>query len=104
MVRPLKEPPEWASSQHIGNGGTCYCANCLKQDDAQVRVLVTDTKRLATWMGVNWDDGFIENVECPKCGRTGQIKTKLMNESRGSTRFVKDGIAAFESAIEPDAR
>lgn len=101
MVKPLQEPPEWADNRHIGNGGTCWCAHCLKDDQREVEVEATDTKRLGTWMGVNWEDGFVEKVECPECGYTGQIKTKLMDTDRERTRFVKDGVAAYESALAP---
>jgi Zn ribbon nucleic-acid-binding protein len=107
MVKPLQEPPEWASDQHIGNGGTCWCAHCLRYQDEQVEVEVTDTKRLATWMGVNWEDGFVEIVECPNCGHSGKLKTKLMNEYRERTKFHKERVAAFEDALaemEPDGR
>ena len=94
MVKPLSDIPEWAHSEHIGNGETCYCAHCQKYDDEDVVVTVTDTNRLATWMGVNWEDGFVETVACPQCGYTGQIKTKLLNKSTEQTKLVKNGVAA----------
>jgi len=102
MVKPLQQPPDWASDQHIGNDGTCYCAHCQKYQDDTVEVEVIDTNRMATWMGVNWEDGFVEKVECPKCGHTGQIKTKLMNSYRESTRIAKDGVAAVPRIEEPE--
>lgn len=106
MVKPLQKPPEWASDQHIGNGGDCLCAHCLR-DGTETEVEVIDTQRMASWMGVNWEDGFVEKVECPECGSTGQIKTKLMDGYHEHTRFVKDGVAAYEDTLaaqEPDGR
>jgi len=102
----MRDIPDWASERHIGNGETCLCAHCLKHEGEEVEVDVIDTNRLATWMGVNWEDGFVEKVECPECGYSGQIKTKLMDSYRERTRFVKDGVAAFEDALaslEPDS-
>lgn len=94
MARPFKEPPEWASDSHIGKGGTHHCHHCFTNGNGSHELEVQDTNRLATWRGVNWEDGFEEKVECPNCGRTGQLKTKLMDSFRERTKFVQLGVAA----------
>lgn len=104
MVRPLKEPPDWASDQHIGNGGTHYCHHCFTDTGECHELEIVDAKRLATWRGVNWEDGFEETVECPNCGRSGQIKTKLMNSYRETTRFSQLSAAAPVTEEPEDLR
>ena len=102
---PYQEPPDWADDRHIIHGETQWCAHCLKREEEMVELVVTENARMATWMGVNWDDGFEERVECPECGGTGHIRTKLMSSFREQTDFVKDGAAAWQSAeaqMEPD--
>lgn len=87
-------PPEWADNRHISNGTSNYCFYCLRDDNKEVKLEVEKTARLATWMGVNWEDGFEERVRCPECERMGQITTKLMNERTEKTRFSTGGAAA----------
>jgi hypothetical protein len=94
MVRPLNPPPEWASDSHIGNGGTHHCHHCFTEGDGCHELEVQDNQYLATWRGVNWENGFEEKVECPNCGRSGQLKTKLMDSHRERTKFIQLGAAA----------
>lgn len=56
---------------------------------------VEEENRLATWMGVNWKDGYEEVVRCPECEKRGQITTKLMDIQTGWTRFIRLGAAAI---------
>lgn len=98
---PLEEPPEWASDQHVFYGVEYICAHCYKHEDRTVELEIDSTKRIATWMGVNWEDGFVEKLECPECGYTGQVKTKLMNEYREDTKFVRTGVAAPPTPEDP---
>lgn len=92
------EVPDWASERHIVNGETHFCAHCLR-DGEQVEIELREIVRMATWPGVNWIDGVEERVRCPNCGHSGHIRTKLMSEWSDRTRFVKDGVAAYEDAM-----
>lgn len=93
------EIPEWASDRHIVNGGEHYCAHCIRHRDELVGIEVDKVVRMATWMGVNWEDGVEERISCPECESSGHIRTKLMSKHIERTRFVKDGAAAFEDAL-----
>jgi len=94
MYPPYNEPPSWADDRHIIHGETQWCAHCLNENERRVELVVTKNARMATWMGVNWEDGFEEHVECPACGSTGHIRTKLMDRFNEETKFIKDGAAA----------
>lgn len=90
----MSHKPDWADERHIDNGNSVLCHDCLL-DGEEIALEVEDEKRLATWMGVNWEDGYKEVVRCPQCDKRGQITTKLMNERTERTRFSRLGAAAI---------
>lgn len=91
----MTDAPNWIDSRHIAAGSSVDCRNC------GTTLTVNKTARLATWMGVNWEDGYVEHLTCPDCSSHGKLTTKLMNERTGEIRFTRSRAAYPSAAAEP---
>jgi hypothetical protein len=91
----MGDKPDWASDAHLHDSENTRLSHCCG-----VPLEVEETHRLATWMGVNWEDGYEEIVRCPECNKRGQITTKLMNKRSERTRFSALGSAASKQEVQ----